>query len=366
MLGILCASRQGERHNRRRFLKTSLASGAVAGRADPAAPAVIVSDKQRPVIGSGIQIGDVGAPRHRLARAPHRAAAGGMDRSERFAAPQLLRGPWATEASDFTARVDLRGLPAGEQLFLRVRYEDAAQPRALSEPVLGRFRTAPLAARDLRFVWSGDTAGQGYGINPDWGGMRIYETMRRQQPDFFVHCGDTIYADGPMAAEVAVEGGKIWRNLLTPEVSKVAETLDEYRGRYRYNLMDANVRRFAAEVPQIWQWDDHEVVNNWSDGKDLSADPRYREKHRRAAGARHARLRLRAAAAPWQSRGRTGLPPFAAGSIAGRVRAGHAQLSRRQRRQSAARRRAGRGLHGPRSCNGCWRVCKRRRRSGRR
>jgi alkaline phosphatase D len=31
-------------------------------------------------------------------------------------------------------------------------------------------------------------------------------------------------------------------------------------------------------VPQIWQWDDHEVVNNWSPSKDLSADARYSEK----------------------------------------------------------------------------------------
>jgi len=32
-------------------------------------------------------------------------------------------------------------------------------------------------------------------------------------------------------------------------------------------------------VPQIWQWDDHEVVNNWSSAKDLSADDRYTEKN---------------------------------------------------------------------------------------
>ncbi|MDO9167377.1 MAG: alkaline phosphatase D family protein, partial [Rhodoferax sp.] len=48
---------------------------------------------------------------------------------------------------------------------------------------------------------------------------------------------------------------------------------------YRYNLMDANVRRMAADVPQIWQWDDHEVSNNWSDSKDLSGDKRYTEKN---------------------------------------------------------------------------------------
>jgi alkaline phosphatase D len=32
-------------------------------------------------------------------------------------------------------------------------------------------------------------------------------------------------------------------------------------------------------VPQIWQWDDHEVTNNWSDSKDLTGDPRYTEKN---------------------------------------------------------------------------------------
>ena len=59
----------------------------------------------------------------------------------------------------------------------------------------------------------------------------------------------------------------------------MAETLAEFRGRYKYNLLDDNVRRFNAEVPQIWQWDDHEVVNNWSDSKDLSTDARYTEKN---------------------------------------------------------------------------------------
>ncbi len=56
------------------------------------------------------------------------------------------------------------------------------------------------------------------------------------------------------------EGDQAWRNIVTL-VAKVAETLDEFRGRYRYNLMDDNIRRFNAEVPQIWQWDDHEVAS---------------------------------------------------------------------------------------------------------
>ena len=142
----------------------------------------------------------------------------------------------------------------------------------------GRFRTMPAGRRDITFLWSGDTVGQGWGINPALGGMTIYEAMRRTNPDFFIHNGDTIYADGPIQAEVALPNGQTWRNVVTEEKSKVAETLAEYRGAYKYNLLDENLRRFHAEVPQIWQWDDHEVMNNWSGSKDIRNDARYTEK----------------------------------------------------------------------------------------
>jgi alkaline phosphatase D len=190
-----------------------------------------------------------------------------------------VRGPYALETSDYTARLDLTGLPAGRDVFVRVQFQDLSNERVMSEAVVGHFRTAPHEASDIRFLWSGDTAGQGWGINPEFGGMKIYEAMRQTQPDFFIHSGDNIYADGPIQEYQNAENGLIWHNIVTPEVSKVAETLDEFRGRYKYNLMDENVRRFNAEVPQVWQWDDHEVMNNWSDSKDLMADARYTEKN---------------------------------------------------------------------------------------
>jgi alkaline phosphatase D len=99
--------------------------------------------------------------------------------------------------------------------------------------------------------------------------------MADLQPDFFVHCGDTIYADGPMQEEVELEDGTVWTNVVTEAKSKVAETLDEYRGNYAYNLMDANVRLFNSQVPLIMQWDDHEVTNNWYPTEMLLSDDRY-------------------------------------------------------------------------------------------
>jgi alkaline phosphatase D len=93
----------------------------------------------------------------------------------------------------------------------------------------------------------------------------------------FVHLGDTIYADNPLSGEVALDDGTVWRNLVTPAKSKVAETLDEFRGNHLYNRLDARLRRFESEVPQVVLWDDHEVLNNWYPGQRL-ADERYTER----------------------------------------------------------------------------------------
>jgi alkaline phosphatase D len=154
-----------------------------------------------------------------------------------------------------------------------------------SEPAVGSFRTAPRKRRDVSFTWSGDLAGQGWGINPDIGGYRIFKTMAGLQPDFFLHSGDTIYADGPLTETVALPGGRTWRNVMTPAKSKVCETLDDFRGAFAYNYLDDNLRAFAAAVPQINQWDDHETHNNWYPGQIL-ADDRYTEKRADVLSAR--------------------------------------------------------------------------------
>jgi len=268
--------------SRRGFLKTGLASG--VSLALPSAfaqsPAVITSERTRPQIPSGLQIGDVLADRAVIWSRSDRPARMWVEHSlsSDFRSPVRVRGPLALDTSDHTARVDLTGLPADREVFVRVLFEDMSAARAFSEPLSGRLRTAPVKPRDVNFLWSGDTAGQGFGINPEWGGMKIYEAMRKLRPDFFIHSGDNVYADGPIPGELKLADGTVWKNLVTEETSKVAESLREFRGRYAYNLMDENVRRFSAEVPQIWQWDDHEVMNNYSDSKDISGDARYTEK----------------------------------------------------------------------------------------
>lgn len=259
--------------------RRQLLQGIGAGLALPAlgvAPAIIAAPRARPQMLDGVQSGDVTDDRALIwsrCDRPGRLIVE-WDTRSRFGNPRRMVSSVTDAGRDFTARVDLRGLPADQSIFYRARFEDA-RSGVLSEPWFGHLRSAAKRPRDIRFVWGGDTCGQGYGINPDFGGMRIYESMRRRRPDFFLHSGDVIYADGPIPAEVTAEDGSIWRNLVTEEKSKVAETLHEFRGNYRYNLLDENLRAFNAEVPQIWQWDDHEVTNNWSPSKEL--DDRYRQ-----------------------------------------------------------------------------------------
>src|SRR5262249_56974916 len=130
--------------------------------------------------------------------------------------------------------------PGGQPSLSRVASRAPADPRTTSAPASGRFRTPPPAGRTITFAWSGDEAGQGWGINPGWGGMKMYELMRQAKPDFFIHSGDQIYADNPIVAEVKLDDGSVWKNVTSPAKSKVAESLAEYRGNFAYNLLDEN------------------------------------------------------------------------------------------------------------------------------
>jgi alkaline phosphatase D len=268
--------------SRRRLLhRSALAGGGLLAGLTPMrafaqrqSPAVITSDRMRPQLPYGVQAGDLLADRAILWARSDRPARMLVEwaTSESFADAQAVTGPVAIEDSDFTAKIDLGGLPLGQQIVYRVTMVDLADAGLVSEPVVGMFRTPPAAKRRVRLVWSGDVAGQGWGINPEWGGMKIFEAMRQVDPDLFIHSGDTIYADGPIVGEQDMPNGGVWKNVTTEAKAKVAETLDEFRGNYAYNLLDDNLRRFNAQVPIFAQWDDHETTNNWYPSEDLGQD----------------------------------------------------------------------------------------------
>jgi alkaline phosphatase D len=265
--------------DRRTFLRLAGATIGAAGRKPRfgQAPAIAGSDAARPSAAFGATAGDVDIDRAIIWSRTDRPSRLVVEyaTTESFARTNRVVGPAALEATDFTARLDLTNLPANQRIFYRVRFQSLADLRVWSEPIVGTFTTPPRsgqALRDVTVAWSADTVGQGWGINPDMGGMRLYEAMRQAGADVFIHAGDTIYADNPLQTEVTLDDGRIWRNVVTPEKSKVAETLDEFRGNHRYNLLDENVRKFNASLSQFVIWDDHEVLNNWYPTEILGSD----------------------------------------------------------------------------------------------
>jgi alkaline phosphatase D len=240
--------------------------------------AVITSERFRPKNGWGIGSGDV-TPEgaviwSRADRPSNMMVEWAVDAAFRTAQP--VAPVECLDATDFTGKIALKGLPSGREIFYRITFEslwDGAQ----SSSTEGHFRTPDITGnRPVSFAWSGDTVGQGFGINPKIGGMYIHRSIMAEDPDCFVHCGDLIYADQPLRETKGAGQGRTWHNMVTPAKRKVAETLEEFRGNFRYNLLDDHVRALNAHVPWVVQWDDHETKNNWWPGRVLNEDRRYK------------------------------------------------------------------------------------------
>lgn len=253
----------------------ALVLGGAALATAACAPSLVRAE--RPVLTHGVQSGDVtplsGLVWTRADRPARMVVEVASDPSFRDA--RTLTGPELVPDADFTGRLRVPAAP-GPVTHYRVRAEDG---RAASEPLVGTFRPAPADGRDVRFVWTGDVVGQGWGIDTSRGGMRIFDAMRARDPDFLLHSGDTVYADGPLEDTVVLPDGSTWRNTVTAAKAAVAQDLDGYRGQWAYNLLDVPYRRFTAAVPMIASWDDHEVTNNWYPGEVLD-DPDYDRERR--------------------------------------------------------------------------------------
>lgn len=252
----------------------------VAPRSRPLFSEEITDDRLLPNITSGVASGDVTATSATIWSRADRASRMLVELSsnEAFRNAKQIVGPDVLDSTDFAGKLRVQGLKPGEPVYYRVTFQDLMDFTKRSQPHVGKLITAPTAPREVRFIWSGDTAGQGFGIDTNRGGMTTFEAIRRLAPDFFVNSGDVCYADNPIESEVRLEDGTLWKNIVTEGKSKVAETLEEFRSNYRYNLLDHNLRKMNAEIPSFVQWDDHETLNNWYPGEQLTHDARYREK----------------------------------------------------------------------------------------
>ena len=186
-------------------------------------------------------------------------------------------GSEAQADRDFNCKATLTSLKPGTEYYYRCHMRDTETGVQISDDVSGRFCTAHTTAAALSFCWSGDTAGQGYGIDPTHGGMKTYQVMLQHQPDFLVHCGDQIYADNPILPELKAEDGSVWQNRHADYVDHVAQTTQDFRDRFYYNYFDPHFAAFHRHVATYYLWDDHEVRNNWYPNQ-IVEDQRYETK----------------------------------------------------------------------------------------
>ncbi|HEX6435720.1 MAG TPA: alkaline phosphatase D family protein [Candidatus Binatia bacterium] len=146
-------------------------------------------------------------------------------------------GPFRVdEKADYTVKIELQKLDPGTTYF----YYAAVTGK--KPGYLASFLTAPAPAdaAKVSFCFSGDS-------RESYQPFTIMNAVRAQRPNFFLHLGDTIYADF---------GG-------------TARKLSDFWAKYRANRNDPATQLCFFETSTYVVWDDHEVVNNFFAGNRL-------------------------------------------------------------------------------------------------
>ena len=176
---------------RRAVMKSTVATAACTAIGGIAYPSLSFAPG-RPQITHGIQSGDVSADSGVVWARADRPARMLVEVATTDTFRDIRRAVFvdALPESDFTAKALLDDLPPGQDIFYRISFQDLSSA-VFGDPKVGHFRTAPAGRRSISFVWSGDTMGQGWGIDLARGGMRSYAAMHRNAPDFFTIAATT-------------------------------------------------------------------------------------------------------------------------------------------------------------------------------
>lgn len=133
------------------------------------------------------------------------------------------------------AHVDVTGLEASKRY--RYAFFEKNGANLVGRSRIGKFRTAPTAS-SCSVIEFGGTSCNILGHAP-WPNL---QHAAAEELDFFIHCGDHIYADGGVDAE----------------------TLAEYRAKYEQYWRGGGLNDLHASTGLFCTWDDHEVKNNWN------------------------------------------------------------------------------------------------------
>lgn len=157
----------------------------------------------------------------------------------------------ATEASDYTVKVDVCGLQPGTYYYYAFRALDV-------NSVTGRTKTAP----------SGNTSRARFGVvscsSYEHGFFNAYESLSQVNDlDAVLHLGDYIYeyATGGYSSSIATDEGRTYE-----PVNEII-TLEDYRIRHSHYKLDNQLQLVHQLHPFITTWDDHESANDaWMNG----------------------------------------------------------------------------------------------------
>lgn len=157
----------------------------------------------------------------------------------------------ATEARDYTVKIDVTGLRAGAPYFYGFRAGQA-------ESAVGKTKTLPRRNVENVKIAVASCASYSHGF------FNAYKAIsERDDLDAVIHLGDYIYEYGLDGYGGAI-GLRLGR-VLEPQVECVS--LADYRQRHAQYKREAELQAAHAIAPWIVVWDDHETANDlWSNG----------------------------------------------------------------------------------------------------
>lgn len=169
----------------------------------------------------------------------------------------------ARGSTDNTMQVTVRGLRPNTKYYYRFLGSRGRRSDT------GTFRTAPAANANatIRFGWSGDAdaqraRGQSQPFYNSLGDHNFgaYGAMARENNNFNVNLGDTIYSDSEVGATF-VNG--VYQGFAP------ALTVAQKWAKYRQNLAMPNLQRVRTGAAMYNQWDDHEFINDFARAETL-------------------------------------------------------------------------------------------------
>lgn len=186
--------------------------------------------------------------------------------------PKVIeREQLVTGERDFTGKFAIEGLEPGVRYRYEVRFIDS-DPESKAEPAsaFGVFQTAPATseAREVRFAFSGDLAGQNI-CRDVKEGFPIFNPINELNLHFFVGLGDMIYADNT-CEETGALGNKQIPGNFQPSVK-----MEDFWAHWKYNREESGSLRLLSHTAYYPVWDDHEVVNDFGPELDTRSKPPY-------------------------------------------------------------------------------------------